>query len=151
VAEAKSIPDRVRRLLKQHVHSTEALQLLLCLSRQPAQLRSVAALAEECALLEVAAADALAQLAADGVAATNEERSHFGYPRMDTQTDEAVRELACVYAADRPAVLRLMNENAIERIRASMALAFADGFLLDAGPGEQPPDRRRTPSRRGRC
>jgi DNA-binding GntR family transcriptional regulator len=119
-------------LLKQRVHSTEALELLL-LSRHATRVRSVAELAEECGVPEMTAREALEQLAASGLADANAERSHFGYRRDSAEAAAAVEELVRLYDVDRSALLKLMSENAIERIRGAMARVFADAFLLDSG------------------
>ncbi|HTV77162.1 MAG TPA: hypothetical protein VMF03_02820 [Steroidobacteraceae bacterium] len=126
-----TLPDAVRQLLHDAIESYEQLELLLALERSRGKGMSAEDLAEvvrvRASLIE-AALDALASRRL--IAVRNSDTRRFFYePASDTH-DVAVRSLAQYYAEQPLLVIRLMSEHAIQRARASVALAFADAFLL---------------------
>jgi hypothetical protein len=133
MVERGAIPVGVRKLLLDLTLSTEALEALVVLRGDPARLWTLPELASACRLPSAAAAGALSLLAAGGLVDAG--RSGFVYRATTRETGEAVEDLLRIYETDRALVLRLMSEHAIVRVRRSMALAFADAFVLDDDRG----------------
>jgi hypothetical protein len=117
----------VRRLLRGGVDSFEKLEVLLALHALEAPQRAHAVAARtgvavadvETAASELAGAGLLERLPDDT----------WGVPAAARQ-EGALDQLAAAWATERPAVLKLMTQRALERVRASAARAFADAFRL---------------------
>jgi hypothetical protein len=57
----------------------------------------------------------------------------FCYRPRDPTQDHAVAEIARLYTVDRLSIVKLLNANAIERIRTAAMRMFADAFLIRKG------------------
>ena len=126
--DPRDLPGGARRLLLGAVDSFEKLEVLLALHAAPAPLRlgTIAARTGLSAVEVEAAAAALANAAlvehlTDGT---------WRVPPPGSPERAAVAELAAGWAASRPAVLKIMTQRALERVRAGAARAFADAFRL---------------------
>jgi hypothetical protein len=126
------ISDDVKTLLRDCIESFEHLEVLLLLYRKPgdAWTADAVATASILNLSEDTAADALAHLRRWKLL-EGEARSYRYDP--GNRLDGTVRALAAIYDEDRLEVMKLMNQNAIERVRTSALRAFADAFFVGGG------------------
>lgn len=126
------ISDDVNTLLRDCIESFEQLEVLLLLHRTPGETWSpdAVATATTLKLSSDVADDALAHLRRwkliDGEARV------YRYDPAN-RLDATVRALAAVYEEDRLEVMKIMNQNAIERVRTSALRAFADSFFVGKG------------------
>ena len=141
-ASEEHLPDDVRGLLRERVESYEELETLLALERLRAQGKTVEELSavvrvntplieralrvlESRSLIEQRAS---ATTGARGGAARPERR--YFYAPASAELDNAVRALAQAYAEQPIPIIKLMSENAIQRLRTGAARAYADAFIL---------------------
>lgn len=117
------IPDRVVRLVGEHIHSVEQLEVLLLLRREPEREWTASDVAVELATLPQSAADRLADLAHRGFLVKAGESYH--YDGSDRGRDAAVAELEDVYARRRVSLIGLIFAKPSESIRT-----FADAFRI---------------------
>ena len=136
------LPDDVRSLLREHIESYDELETLLTLER----LRGAGKTAEELSaathvgvpLIERAVRSLEARRfvgrrasAPDGSVLGNEPR--YFYAPATPELDCAVRALARAYVEQPIPIIKLMSENAIQRLRNGAARAFAEAFILQKG------------------
>jgi hypothetical protein len=126
------ISDDVKSLLRDCIESFEQLEVLLLLHGTPDQTWAPDAVttASRLNLSEEAVADALAHLRRWKLV-EGEARLYRYSPA--NRLDATVRALATAYEDDRLEVMRLMNQNALERVRTSALRAFADAFFVGGG------------------
>jgi hypothetical protein len=117
------IPDRVVRLVGEHIHSVEQLEVLLLLRRAPEREWTASDVAVELATVPQSAADRLEDLAHRGFLAKAAER--YRYDGSDHGRDAAVGELEDAYARRRVTVIGLIFAKPSESIRT-----FADAFRI---------------------
>lgn len=122
------LSDRVRRLLHGPIGSFEKLEVVIALHARgsepvpPDELESLVGTPMH------VLGPALDELVADGLV----ERRADGAARISPASDHgALDELADAWSNARVAVLGVMTAQAVERIRASAARAFADAFKID--------------------
>jgi hypothetical protein len=126
------ISDDVNTLLRDCIESFEQLEVLLLLHRTPGQPWTADAVSTATPLklsLDVAE-EALAHLRRWKLV-EGEARIYRYNPA--NRLDATVRALAAVYEDDRLEVMKIMNQNAIERVRTSALRAFADSFFVGKG------------------
>jgi hypothetical protein len=125
------VAPAVRALIAERVHGFEQLEALLFLHARPNEECSAEAVAAALRIPDSASVDALEDLVARGLAGARP-----GPPRtyrFDPHTPElraAVSGLERAYADQRLAVMKLMSEDAIVRLRSGATRAFADSFLI---------------------
>lgn len=131
MSERPSAP--LRTFLRDHVSSFEQLRVLLHLeSGGEATAAEVAAKVglppelTEGALEELMQAGQLVR----GVAPSGG-HVHYSYAPSTSGLRALVSELARVYAETPLSVIRMMNENAVERLRSTAARRLAEAFRLD--------------------
>jgi hypothetical protein len=126
-----TLPESVRAFLRDHVESYEQLELLLFLRTHAADEWPISALAERVRFPAEELDDAVRGLVAAGCIA---ERTQPGrtlrYAPSGEGQAEAIDALAAAYAARPLAIIKLMNANAIERVRSAAMDTFADAFVL---------------------
>lgn len=127
------IPDDVQTLLRDCIESFEQLEILLLLLKRPGETWAPDAVATaiKLSLSEDAAAEALAHLRRWNLI-EGEARGRYRYNPAN-RLDATIRALATVYEDERLEVMRLMNQNAIERVRTSALRAFSDAFFVGGG------------------
>ncbi len=118
------IPDDVRRLIVQHIHSVEQLEVLLLFAKQPERELS----AEDVGRQLVTSTDSIAARIADlerrgFVRAVGGGR--FRYDDSDPRRSGAVSSLGAAYARRRVSVIGLIFSKPSENI-----VTFADAFRL---------------------
>ena len=121
-----------RQLLLEVVGSFETLEVVCALHAASAP-QPVAALAKQLGLDRDAVTEAASALGKAHCAS-----EHEGAWRLETAGPwtDAIDALAYGYQHDKIAVLNLMSEAALERIRSSAVKTFADAFRLKK-PGEK--------------
>jgi len=120
------IPERVTRLIAEHIHSIEQLEVLLLARRGGQREWTAEDVARELTTVPDSAATRLEDLAARGflvVDAGPEPR--YRYDPRDGERDRAVGELAEAYARRRVTVTSLIFSKPSENIRT-----FADAFRI---------------------
>lgn len=141
-ASPESLPESVRALLRERIESYEELETLLALER----LRGTSKTADELtAVVRVNAQLIERALRALETRSLIERRVSTGgtdvagppglerqycYAPASGELDNAVRALAKAYAEQPIPIIKLMSENAIQRMRTGAARAFADAFIL---------------------
>lgn len=127
------IPDDVRRFLSEHIESYEQLEILVLLQKQPGSALTSAAVAATSSLPESAAEVGMTELHRSGLL---ERRvignvAEFRYRPQSQDTVKTVEHLVKTYRESPIQIVKLMNANAIERVRTSAMRAFANAFVLD--------------------
>lgn len=128
---APEVPAAVRDLIREQVHSYEELEALLFLHARPGEDCPPEAVAAALRVPADVAAAALGELAARGLArAAAAGGGAYRFGPATPALGAAVAALAAAYGEQRLAVIRLMSNNAIERLRTGATRAFADSFLI---------------------
>ena len=126
-----AIAAEVRTLVAERLHGYEQLEALLFLHARPGEECPAEAVAAALRIPVEAAAGALEDLVAHGLAGAREaSRPVYRFAPSTPELRAAVASLARAYADQRLAVIKLMSENAIERLRTEATRAFADSFLI---------------------
>ena len=127
----ETLPASVHAFLRDHIESYEQLELLLFLREHAAVEWGIADVAERMRLpAEELEAAARSLLAAGCIAERTEPQRSIRYAPRDEGQSEAIDALAAAYAARPLAIIKLMNANAIERVRSAAIDTFADAFVL---------------------
>jgi hypothetical protein len=131
VSEGPLEPLRV--FLREQVFGFEELRALLCLVAEPA--RAWSSLEVEAATgmpIELAEA-ALEELARRGrlVRVLPGGTLLYRYAATNRSLDDLAKQLARAYDEQRLAVIRMMNDNALHRVRSTAARQLAEAFRLD--------------------
>lgn len=121
-------PDLVRELATEVLDSFEKLEVVVAIARASKPLT-----AEELAVAlridRVELVEPLASLAREQVIAS----TPSGYELVERGTwSEHVRQLTALYDADRIAVVTVMSEASLVRLRRQANRAFADAFVIRA-------------------
>jgi hypothetical protein len=127
-----SIPPHVQQLLREHVPSFEALEILLLLHAHPQEEWHVDLLASRFGVDREIAEHALSALRFAGLVSFSAENQAalVRYSPKTAALAEAVLELAGLFEDHRAAIIVLMNANAIERVRYGAIRTFADAFVI---------------------
>ncbi|HVL85763.1 MAG TPA: hypothetical protein VM367_15970 [Pseudonocardia sp.] len=141
--DGRRIPEEVRHLLRDRVSSYEELEILLLLAREPGIGRTPEVVGELARVPALAAAAALERLRGTGLIEQSPGDGELAYryrpdgPFSDT-VDLLVRE-----SHENPVeIIKLMSANAIERIRMSALVVFADAFVLRSDTDRRDGDKR---------
>lgn len=131
------ISEDVKALLRDHIESFEQLEILLLLHRRPGDTWTPDSVARELSMnmdpddAEAALDDlyrrSLAYVRGDGAERLYQYRQ--GAPNLEA----TIHALSEGYEEHRLEVIKLMNKNAIERVRTSAMRTFADAFFVGGG------------------
>jgi RIO-like serine/threonine protein kinase len=124
----EQIPDDVRHLIQERIHSIEALEVLLLLFQRHGQWLSMAAVAGELRIGESSVEAAVADLVSNGF--VERDASAAQYRLGATNTDHVVAKLLRTYEGARVEVLVMISRNAIGRVRNDALRTFAEAFRL---------------------
>jgi hypothetical protein len=127
---APVIPDDVLRLLNTELQGYAQLETLLSLSARPDRGWTVAELSSELGVGEEEVEQALSGLVKCELARGPGKGGTYQYETRDDARARTVAALREFYQHHPIEVVRIMNRNAIERVRNSATRAFADAFLL---------------------
>jgi hypothetical protein len=123
------IPEEVRALLYDRIHTYEQLETVILLFRRSGQLWTAAMVSAELKIPMEAAREALQGLAAQGVLRVTPEVPTLRYdwkPELQPIVDNLIR----VYDENRLELMSIMSTNAIERMRTGALRAFANAFVF---------------------
>jgi hypothetical protein len=128
-----SLSPHVLELLREHVHSIEALEALILLRRTAPRRWTGAQLAAELNAAESAVEAALQQLVASRILVWGGTASslHYAYAAQDGLR-AGIEDLERSYETDPFAVLQAISQSAIARVRDDARRAFRGVF----GPGD---------------
>lgn len=127
------VPDDVRALLSERIESYEELEILLALERARGSGKTPEELSTTLRVGASLVDPALRALELHGLIAHRsapEREARYLYEPATPALDGAVRALAKVYREQPIPIIRLMSENAIQRVRTGAVRAFADAFIL---------------------
>jgi hypothetical protein len=126
------LPEIVDALLRECVYTFDELEVLLLLQQDRARERRLADIAAAVRLGEPEAAAVLAALVDRQLVSNRVEGGSPGYTLAAGRPDrdQALAALAAVAAESRLGIIRVMNANAVERLRTKAARAFSDAFLM---------------------
>lgn len=131
--ETGSLPVDVQSLLRESIGSYEQLHLLLLLFKERREW-STDELAVHVKLSPVLVSAALSALVThDLVAVASAAGPEPNFRYASGVQDAAMDELVRAYQEQPTAIMRLLAEGSIERIRADALRAFADAFLFRKG------------------
>ena len=120
------VSDALRTFLQQRLTSMDQIEVALLLMKEPARSWSAPEVAAELGTAPEAAAMRLFLLASGGLISFEVAGvPRYRYVVADDEQDALMRELAEVYAADRDAVLSIVDSTAADPIHS-----FADAFKL---------------------
>lgn len=116
--------EGVKQFMAAHLATHDELEVLLCLFRQADVDLQASRVAEELGLPEAACQSVLQVLCAHQLVRRASDGSAFRYCPANEALSRGVTDLERVYQRSRAAVIRLMSENAVQRVRSSAARAF---------------------------
>lgn len=125
--------EQLRVFLRDHVSSFEQLQALLFLAGEPCA-RSPAEVAKATGVPLEQAENALDELARGQqlVSVSSEGRPRlYAYAPAASPTPALVSQLARAYDEQLLTIVRMMSDNAMERVRSTAARRLAEAFRLD--------------------
>jgi DNA-binding IclR family transcriptional regulator len=127
-----ALPADVQALLRERIGSYEQLHILLLLFQDRTEW-SAEALAARFELPANSVSAAVSVLVTHGFVAANSESPAQKYRYASGVWDRAIEALVHAYQEQPLAVIRLLAEQSIERIRADALRAFADAFVFRKG------------------
>lgn len=126
--------EQLREFLRDHVSSFEQLQALLLLAKDARRAWSPEEVAASTGVPLEQMENALDELAQSGhlLAASSQGRTRlYSYAPVGSSTPELVSQLARAYEEQLLAIVRMMSDNALERVRSTAARRLAEAFRLD--------------------
>lgn len=127
--EDQPVSAELQQFLLDHVHNYEQLTVLVLLATDMDRAWTVGEASTDSGMPPEYVEDALRSLAASGLVQL-QPGPPATYIVTDGQTRELLRRLVDVFAANRLAVMKTMNANAITRVRTGAARAFSSAFLI---------------------
>ncbi|HEY2380766.1 MAG TPA: hypothetical protein VGK48_06235 [Terriglobia bacterium] len=114
----KVIPETVRQFLVKHIHSVDALEILLLLRQQPDKEWGPLALSRELRTERTSALARLQMLSAAGMLSSRYAGSEqtFRYQPSTPALERTINELAKWYSSHRVAVIALIYSDAAEKL-----------------------------------
>jgi DNA-binding MarR family transcriptional regulator len=127
-----ALPDDVHAFLRHRVETFEQLESLLLLWRERDHGWTVEQLATRTKLRPSAVSTALDELIQMGLVERYGEEAarYYRFSETSPATESTLEHLQHAYADDTLAVIKLMNKNAIERLRTSAIRTFAEAFVV---------------------
>lgn len=124
-----NIPSELREFLLSHVKTYEQLEILILLGKAQDSAWTVQNLSKLAKIPVASAQDALRELGEDAVV-TPDANCPGAFALSTPDVSRLVAVLARLYEENRLLVMRLMNENALERMRTDAARAFSSAFVI---------------------
>lgn len=140
VPDSSESPAAVRRLLLEVVDSFEKLEVLVHLHRARFGAQTTTAIARALGIPGQAVAEALSELMRDGLVRTTDQDGAGWWFDPNGPRAPTVDVLAKLYEEERLDVMTLMSQVALERVRAQVAQAFADAFVIRPKKKKGEPD-----------
>jgi hypothetical protein len=133
--DAAEIPSLVAAFLLEYIESYEELEILLLLRLEEIEVWSETRISNRLGLSATLTAEAISKLIASGLVTWKGERPRCVFAPRSAAVDEAVTALARSYNSQRLEIVKLMNSNAIKRMRTEALRAFSDAFVLRKDDG----------------
>lgn len=130
---AADIPADVQAFLRDHIHSYEQLEAAVLLHRDAERGWTDESLAAALRIGSESAAEALGALANAGIVERGDAPGAASQYRADRAWVPIVARVAGLYETHRLEVIKLMNDNAVRRVRSNAMRAFADAFIFRKG------------------
>jgi hypothetical protein len=132
------ISSELKALLRERIHSYEQLELVLLVRQSPSQAWSLEPIAKRLKMPEAAALEAVDDLRNGGLLeiVLDGHRRAYRYRPATPELARLIDELAHAFEEERLALVRLMNQYAVERVRTAAMRMFADSFILGKKRGE---------------
>jgi hypothetical protein len=130
VSNDDDISSAVREFMLAYVRTYEQLEALLVMSQSPDRSWTAQELAQTLKLSLGSADEALRELAHHGVLALEPVPSPAAYRLPASDVSRTIAELGQIYADNRLLIMRVMNENAVERVRTDALRAFSNAFVI---------------------
>ena len=132
------ISPALRSFLRERIHSYEQLELLLLVRQMPTQAWSLELIGKRLKVPESVALEAASNLHDSGLLEMvfDDRNRVYRYKPATPELARLAEELAQAFEEERLAVVRLMNENAVERVRTAAMRMFADSFVLGKKRGD---------------
>ena len=131
----ESLPPEVRRLLEERVKGLEHLELLILVCRGSERSWTASEAAQKIGLPAAQVVTAFGELhSSQLVMPTADGRQSFRFHPSTPALRHACVELLRRYDEDRFALIMIMGQLAMERVRRSAARAFADAFRIRKPP-----------------
>jgi hypothetical protein len=125
----ESVPIEVREFLLEYVHSYEQLEVLILMQQHSGQHWTAESIGEKLRISPESSAEALHQLwtklIVDCISS-----SPLQYRISRPDLSGILQSIQELYRQDRLLVMRLMNVNAIERVRTRALRDFANAFVI---------------------
>jgi hypothetical protein len=122
----------LRSFLRERIHSYELLELLLLVRQTPTQAWSLELIAKRLSMSESAALEVVDDLRQGALLEVvfDDRNRVYRYKPETPELAQLSDELARAFEDERLALVRLMNENAVERVRTAAMRMFADSFVV---------------------
>ena len=134
---SSAITPELVGFLRDRIHSYEELEVLLLVRQTPTQAWRTELAAARLKFPEATVIDAAEQLLESGLLGaegTGQDRT-YRYKPESPELATLADQLAHAFEHEPVALVRLMNDNAVERVRAAMRM-FADAFILRKKRGQ---------------
>ncbi len=131
----RELPDDVQMLLRERIHSLEQLEIVLLVRKLHEQDWTVDAVGKSVSLPTVDVVDVLEHLQTAGLLTCRREGRLvvYRYQLAPPEVEAAVDTLARLYRETPLSVIRVLNANAIDRVRTGAIKMFADAFVIRGG------------------
>jgi Mn-dependent DtxR family transcriptional regulator len=129
MSDPDEIPAAARTLIREHIHSIEALEVIVALYEHRAETLSIGHVAKLLRVSDSAVESAVGELERAGLA-EQPTRGAVRYRPQRPEVDEAVVALLFAYEHFRVETLVLISSNAIHRVRDDALRTFAEAFRL---------------------
>ena len=125
------IPEEVQAFLPEHLEKQEQPLVLKLITSRPGEDWDVERAGKSVRLPAGEAERALEELTKKNLATRKVEKGvpTFTYSAR-APTTETIERLSQLYTSEPLEIMRLLNANAIERVRSSMARSFASAFIV---------------------
>jgi DNA-binding IclR family transcriptional regulator len=128
MSSEEQIPQEVRELIQEHIHSIEALEVLLFLFQRHDRWLSMVDIARELRIGDSSVQAAVADLTTHGF--VERDTTAAQYRVGTTHKDRSVAALLHTYEHARVETLVMISRNAIGRVRNDALKIFAEAFRL---------------------
>jgi hypothetical protein len=126
-----SLPSEIEAFVKNQLRTGDAAEALVLLRRRRNETWSSSSVASALHLPPSGVRDALIDLGRQGLLEVSAGRdgSMFQYHPRDPALEKLVDQFVGIYEVNRLAIIKLMSDGAIERVRNSATRTFWDAFL----------------------
>lgn len=125
------LPPEVRQFLYEYAETLEKIEIVALLAKRPAATWTIEEAESRLGIPYYSLASALKELRRQGVCdIAGGTDDAYELTRRNPLLRARAQRLAELYGENRFAIMRLISEAAMQRVRGSMTRAFADAFVL---------------------